>query len=205
MPRFVYFCFLGASILPGSFFLSAADQLPDPGTSSYLLSPFDRLAISVYGQTELGSDQRVSDKGTVSIPLLGEIPIGGLTVSEAQRAIEKAFIEQRYLVKPVVTISIEEFSPKLVTVLGEVSEPGSIAIPEGRNGLPIQVAIAQAGGFTGAAQKNAVQVKRAEGKNEDRKAPMVVVDVGEILVSNSRGNGFMAGPDDIIFVPRRLF
>ena len=185
--------------------MSAADQLPDPGTSSYLLSPFDRLAISVYGQTELGSDQRVSDKGTVSIPLLGEIPIGGLTVSEAQRAIEKAFIEQRYLVKPVVTISIEEFSPKLVTVLGEVSEPGSIAIPEGRNGLPIQVAIAQAGGFTGAAQKNTVQVKRAEGKNEDRKAPMVVVDVGEILVSNSRGNGFMAGPDDIIFVPRRLF
>jgi len=192
-------------MLAGSSLVCTAQKAADSDDASYLLSPFDRLAISVYGQDELNSEQRVSDQSTVSIPLLGEIFVGGLTVSGAQRAIETAFIEQRYLVKPVVTISIEEFSPKLVTVLGEVTEPGSIAIPEGRNGLPIQVAIAEAGGFTGAAQKNAVQVKLASTRAGEREASTVVVNVGDILNANSGEDAYIAGPDDIIFVPRRLF
>ena len=204
MASFFKICSFGVAFLLASHFC-LADRLMDSLASSYLLSPFDRLSISVYGQEELKSEQRVSDQGAVSIPLLGEISVGGLTVSSAQRTIEKAFIEQRYLVKPVVTISIEEFSPKLVTVLGEVSEPGSIVIPEGRNGLPIQVAIAEAGGFTGAAQKNDVQVKLAGNRKGQRKTATIIVNVGEILNANSGGDGYVVGPDDIIFVPRRLF
>ncbi|RPG86331.1 MAG: polysaccharide export protein EpsE, partial [Coraliomargarita sp. TMED73] len=50
-------------------------------STAYLLSPVDKLTISVYGQPDLQSEQRISDAGTVSIPLLGEIIIGGLTVS----------------------------------------------------------------------------------------------------------------------------
>ena len=67
----------------------------------------DTLVISVYGQRDLISQQRISDEGTVSIPLLGEMTIGGLTVSKAQKFIETALIERRFLVSPVVTISIE--------------------------------------------------------------------------------------------------
>ena len=67
----------------------------------------DKLVISVYGQPDLVSQQRISDEGTVSIPLLGEMTIGGLTVSKAQKFIEAALIERRFLVSPVVTISIE--------------------------------------------------------------------------------------------------
>jgi protein involved in polysaccharide export with SLBB domain len=105
----------------------------------------------------------------------------------------------------VVTISIEAFSPKVVTVLGEVEEPGSIAIPEGRNGLPIQVAIAEAGGFTGAAQKTEVQLKRAALPSGDAGSSQVV-NVSALLQSNSKQkNSVLAGPDDVIFVPRRLF
>ena len=164
------------------------------------------MIISVYGQTDLSSEQRISDEGTVSIPLLGEVSIGGLTVSKAQKRIESEFVTQRYLVSPVVTISIEEFSPKVVTVLGEVEEPGSIEIPEGRNGLAIQVAIAEAGGFTGAAQKGEVQLKRAGTAGDRSAGAFEVVDVGKLLDSKSKQRAsIIAGPDDVIFVPRRLF
>ena len=175
-------------------------------STAYLLSPVDKLTISVYGQPDLQSEQRISDAGTVSIPLLGEIIIGGLTVSETQRKIEAALISERYLVRPVVTISIEEFSPKVVTVLGEVESPGSIKIPDGRNGLSVQVAIAEAGGFTGAANKNEVQLQRAAVEGQLQAGKSVAVNVSELLQSNSKPtNTVLAGSDDVIFVPRRLF
>lgn len=204
--RRVIIYYLGVLVLPGSFLLAQLEKAPSAESSVYLLSPVDKLSISVYGEPDLSSDQRISDQGTVSIPLLGETSIGGLTVSDAQKQIEAAFIKQRYLVNPVVTINIEAFSSKVVTVLGEVEEPGSIAIPEGRNGLPLQVAIAEAGGFTGAAQKNEVTLRRATKPGQGKAGDTLVVNVNDLLQSKNRQtNVVYAGPDDVIFVPRRIF
>ncbi|MDQ8195944.1 polysaccharide export protein [Coraliomargarita sp. SDUM461004] len=186
--------------------LMATDAMPAPSldAAKYLLSPFDRVSISVYGEPELQSEQRVSDEGTLSIPLLGEIAVGNLSVSKAQKVIETAFIEERYLVRPVVTINIVEFAPKVVTVVGEVARPGSIEIPPGRNGLAIQVAIAEAGGFTGAAQKGQVSVER---KGADGSKTTFEVDVNAIFKAEGKNaeEVFVVLPDDIIFIPRRLF
>lgn len=181
---------------------------PGPEATVYRIAPFDVLIISVYGQEDLKSEQRVTDKGSVSMALLGEITIGGMTVSEAQKFIENEFIRQKYLVKPIVTISIEAFSPKVVTILGEVKNPGSINIPSGRNGLPIQIAIAQAGGFTGAAAKGDVKVTRGASSSGENEPVSEIVDVGAILDAAGEGkhrSAYQVLPDDIIFVPRRLF
>lgn len=204
--RRVIIYYLGVLVLPGSFLIAQLEKATSAESSVYLLSPVDKLSISVYGEPDLSSDQRISDQGTVSIPLLGETRIGGLTVSDAQKQIEAAFIKQRYLVNPVVTINIEAFSSKVVTVLGEVEEPGSITIPEGRNGLPLQVAIAEAGGFTGAAQKNEVTLRRATKPGQGKAGDTLVVNVNDLLQSKNRQtNVVYAGPDDVIFVPRRIF
>lgn len=204
--RRVIIYYLGVLVLPGSFLIAQLEKATSAESSVYLLSPVDKLSISVYGEPDLSSDQRISDQGTVSIPLLGETRIGGLTVSDAQKQIEAAFIKQRYLVNPVVTINIEAFSSKVVTVLGEVEEPGSITIPEGRNGLPLQVAIAEAGGFTGAAQKNEVTLRRATKPGQEKADDTLVVNVNDLLQSKNRQtNVVYAGPDDVIFVPRRIF
>jgi polysaccharide export outer membrane protein len=197
---------IGTLIGIGSL-LNAAELEP-ADYAVYLLSPFDKITISVYGQEDLKSEQRISDQGAVSMPLLGNLTIGGLPVFEAQKLIEVALVEQRYLVKPVVTISIDQFSPKFITVLGEVDRPGSIEIPQGRNGLPIQIAIAEAGGFTGAAHTSEVSVTRdnADGGGDVEKS--IKVDVSSILRSAKAGETkdfFLSLPDDIIFVPRRLF
>ena len=194
-------------VLLYSITLVAKDTATDGYVSSaYLLSAVDMLMVSVYGQPDLDSQQRISDAGKVSIPLLGEVSIGGLTVSAAQKKIEADFTSEQFLVRPIVTISILEFSPKVVTVLGEVERPGSIKIPVGRNSLSVQVAIAEAGGFTGAAQKTEVQVQRASTTSELESPETLIVNVSELLQASDRPKKLtLAGPDDIIFVPRRLF
>ena len=172
----------------------------------YQLSPFDLLKVTVYGENDLDSEQRISDKGMLSVPLLGEVSVGGLTVSSAAKRIESAFVSQQYLRHPIITISIIDFAPKVVTVLGEVQSPGSVEIPPGRNGIPVQIAIAGAGGFTGTAKTSEVNVTRAAaGKS---KKIRTVVNVDKILKSR-RGSsselGFSVRPDDVVFVPRRVF
>lgn len=187
--------------------LSEYVQASSQDVSSYLLSPFDRVSISVYGQPDLSSSQRISDAGAVSVPLLGDISIAGHTVSKAQKIIEEAFTEERYLVKPVVTVSIDEFSPKVVTVLGEVEKPGSIEIPPGKNNLAIQIVIAEAGGFTGAAQKEKVHVSRENELISNTKNNTTLVNVGALLeAKDDLGlNNYYVKPGDILFIPRRLF
>jgi protein involved in polysaccharide export with SLBB domain len=172
----------------------------------YKLSPFDLLRVTVYGEKDLESEQRISDKGMLSVPLVGEVPVGGLTVSEAAKKIERSFVEQQYLRHPIITISIKEFAPKIVTVLGEVESPGSIEIPPGRNGIPVQIAIAGAGGFTGTAKTTEVNVTRAAAITGQR--GRAVVNVDEMLKSkgSSASNSvFLVFPDDVIYVPRRVF
>ena len=197
-------------VLNALFLANLLGYADSPGSNSslYLLSSFDMVSISVYGQQDLSSSQRISDEGAVSVPLLGDILVAGNTVSQAQKLIEKAFIEQLYLANPVVTISIDEFSPKVVTVLGEVEKPGSIEIPPGRNSLPIQVLIAEAGGFSGAAQKTEVHVNRESFQEDAFKKKTIIVDISAMLEMSGDdliNNVFFVQPEDIVFVPRRLF
>jgi protein involved in polysaccharide export with SLBB domain len=171
----------------------------------YRLSAFDLLKITVYGQDDLYSE-RISDKGMLSVPLLGEISVGGLTVSEAAKRIEHAFVAQQYLRHPIVTISILDFAPKVVTVLGEVESPGSVEIPPGRNGIPVQIAIAGAGGFSGTAKSSEVRVTRATAQKG--KPLSEVVNVDKLLKTKGSRSSTLAcsvHPDDVVFVPRRVF
>jgi protein involved in polysaccharide export with SLBB domain len=176
--------------------------------SAYALEPFDLVRVSVYGQEDLETEQRISDKGTLSMPLLGEIEVGGLNVPDAAKKIEQAFIDREFIRSPVVTISVMEFAPKVVTVLGQVEEPGPVTIPPGRNGIPLQVAIAGAGGFTGTAKISEVRVTRAGKRASGDESNFIVVNADKILESLDNAEDtdpVTVFPDDIVFVPRRVF
>ncbi len=175
-------------------------------TDAYLLSPFDEVDISVYGEPGLSSKQRISDKGSVSIPLLGELNIGGMTISDALKHIESTFISRRYLLNPVVTLNITQFVPKEITILGEVESPGLIEIPAGKNDLALEVVIAEAGGFTDAADKGEVQIHSNLLLLNTTNNRSEVVDFNKILqIEAEKKEEIMVMPDDFIYVPRRLF
>lgn len=172
----------------------------------YPLSPFDQVSISVYQQPDLSSSQRISDVGTVALPLIGEVKIAGLTTTEAQHKIAKAYIDQEYLIKPVVTVRIDSFTTQTVTVLGEVSSPGQVALPTGTRRMEIQRIIGMAGDFSDIARKTAVRVERRKPGQE--KPEIFVIDVEKITENTDAKRAvdtFYIQPGDILFVPRRAF
>ncbi|WP_269523420.1 polysaccharide biosynthesis/export family protein [Coraliomargarita parva] len=174
--------------------------------TEYRLSPFDKVQVSVYGEPDLATTQLITDSGTASVPLVGTVTIGGKTVKEASLIIAQSFIDQQYLRKPVVTVSIEEFAPKVLTVMGEVNKPGTVQINPGLNGLPIQIAIAEAGGFKNTAKTTEVTVTRAT--SAEGEAPTAVVNVDRLLQSKSDGvtePPFIIRTGDVVYVPRRVF
>jgi len=191
---------------------------PTPGSESsrtsgigtaeirYPLQAFDSVTVAIYQQADLSSSQRISDIGTISLPLVGEVKIAGMTTSEAQRAIASAYIDQEYLVSPIVTVYIDSFTAQTVTVLGEVSRSGQIILPDGVQEMPIQEIIAKAGDFSGIARSTDVRIERRRpGQDEP---DIFIVDVKKIIESTKNNEAvetFMVRPGDYIFVPRRAF
>ncbi len=172
----------------------------------YPLQPFDTVSVQVFQQSDLSSTQRISDVGTIALPLVGQVEIAGLTTSEAERKIARAFIDQEFLVDPIVTVQIERFTSQTVTVLGEVNRAGQLVLPEGVREMPIQEIIAMAGDFSDIARDTRVRVERRKPGEEEPK--VFVVDVQEIIESTRDDGGVETFPiraGDIIFVPRRAF
>ena len=159
----------------------------------------DLVFITVFGQPDLTTRQRVSEVGAVKMPLVGEVVIAGMTLPEAEQTIRTAYIEGEFLRSPEVMVNLVEFSPERLTVLGEVGRPGDILLPSGETEIEIQRAIALAGDFSAIARKGAVRVER---KLPDGTSTVVEVDMNKILDSDEQ---FFVRPGDIIFVPRRLF
>ena len=176
------------------------------GVESYRLASFDLVRITVFGEPEFGISQRVSSSGDVSMPFLGQVSIGGLTVEEARQRIETELVEKEFLKRPQVFVSIEGFSPRRITILGEIGSSTSIEMPPGTNSFDIEVVIAMAGGFTELAKRNEVRVTRKS--KEDGRERVLKVDVDEVMLDQKDGfasTRFKVLPGDILYVPRRFF
>ena len=84
----------------------------------------DMLEVSEFHTPEFHSTVRVSDSGTVMLPLAGEVHIGGMDERTAAHAIEAALIERGMLLHPQVTVLVAVYMGQDVSVLGEVAHPG---------------------------------------------------------------------------------
>jgi polysaccharide export outer membrane protein len=109
--------------------------------AEYRLAPGDRVALSVYGQAELSGEFGIGGGGSLLLPLVGEVPISALTLSEAQRAITHRLADG-FLQQPLVSLRITEMRP--IYVLGDVRNPGSYPF---RYGASVLSGIALAGGY----------------------------------------------------------
>ncbi len=155
----------------------------------------DMFVVRVYGEPDLSGEYRIAADGTIDFPLAGRIPVRGLDVGGIQRAIVDR-LKAGYLLNPQVTIMIKEFNSRKVSVLGQVAHPGPVVyFPN----MTIVDAIASAGGFTGVAAKNSVNLRReVTGKVETRSFP--VADITE-----GRSPNVAILPGDVVVVEERLF
>lgn len=113
-------------------------------TQEYRVGPKDLLEISVFGADELSRTVRVSEDGKVSLPLLGEVLVDGLTKSELEKKLAD-LLGEKYVQNPQVTVFIREYQSKRVSVLGAVEKPGPYQLL-GRQTL-MQI-VSEAGGLT---------------------------------------------------------
>ncbi|WP_313919945.1 polysaccharide biosynthesis/export family protein [Tahibacter sp.] len=95
--------------------------------SEYRIGANDLLEINVFQVEELARTLRVNTQGKISLPLVGEISAGGMTVSELEREIA-ARLAQKYMQNPQVSIFVKEFTSQRVTVEGAVRKPGIYAL-----------------------------------------------------------------------------
>src|ERR1700736_1500069 len=95
-----------------------------PAQQQYLIGPGDILRISVFKNPDLSLDARVSEAGTLSYPLIGSVPVGGLTLSAAEKKLADLLKEGGFVLNPQVNILLTQALGGLVSVLGEVKTPG---------------------------------------------------------------------------------
>ena len=100
--------------------------IDDTGNGTrYLLSPRDNLKISVQGE-EINAERRIDGKGELNVPLLGGVKVAGLTIEEAQEVIAKRYRDAEIFVHPEVVVSVVDYSPRDVVVLGQVTNSGKV-------------------------------------------------------------------------------
>lgn len=99
-----------------------------------LLGPSDVVKITVYGNPDLTLETRLSQGGTISFPLLGQVAVGGLAVSAAEAKLAGLLVSGGFVKKPQVNILVTSPQGQLVSVLGQVNKPGRYPV-DGKQGL----------------------------------------------------------------------
>jgi polysaccharide export outer membrane protein len=122
---------------------------------SYVVGPFDRVSIDVYGVPEISRTVNVDASGVISLPLVGIVPAAGKTATELAAAIADR-LRGRYVRNPEVTVNTETVN-QTITVEGEVEQPGLYPVT-GR--MTLIRAVATARGLSEYANSNHIVVFR---------------------------------------------
>ena len=138
-------------------------QLPAPSRSdllaanrSYLIGPFDKLRIDVFGIEPLQKEVQIDASGRLSFPLIGVVEAAGLTPGELAGVLEER-LRGQYVKNPQVTVNLEETVSQVITVDGQVDRPGLYPVI-GR--MTLMRAVATAGGTSEFAKLNDVVIFR---------------------------------------------
>lgn len=184
--------------------LPAFGQVAEKKNYVHTLALADRVRIAVFQEDDLTSLSRVDARGRVNLPLIGEIAIGGMTVVEAQAAIENAYKDGRFLRNPQVTVSVEEYAPREVSIQGRIRNAGRYSLPI-ESTLTVVELVTKAGGIDDIGKGSAVTVTRIM---PDGTRKVFTVDVDSVIKgrkdSKSDDSTMLLQPGDIVYVPERL-
>lgn len=196
---FLFLVLFGRSLAAESAFPAGEPAEP----SRYRIFSRDLVRLAVQGEPDITVDRRIDGLGEVYVPLLGHVKIAGLTLAEAQVAIAKRYIDEEIFIKPEVVVTVIEYSPKEIMVLGQVGRQGKLSLPPEAVSMSIVEAITSAGGFTRIGKGDAVRVTRKDEKGVEQS---VTVNVEKMIEGSAASNGaFMLQPGDVVFVPERIF
>jgi polysaccharide export outer membrane protein len=194
-----------AALLPAR--AENASPTPSPGRQKvYNIRATDKLRITIFQEDDLSTVCRVDAKGTVNLNLVGEVRVRGLTLSEAERVIENAYRDGRYLRKPEVTVAVDDYAPREVSIQGQVKNPGRYPLPI-ESTMSVLDLVTRAGGFTDTALGTGVRITRILPDGSTR---VITLDVESLIKgksnakTNGENNALLLEADDIVYVPERI-
>lgn len=148
---------LGVAVASCGQSLAGVQPLSTQGAGEYRLSNGDELRIIIPGlTTELSNPTfLVNDRGEITLPLAGAVPVSGRTVPQAEGEIATLLAQRQILVSP--TVSIQPVRLRPIYILGEVRNPGEYAY---RPNMTVINAVSLAGGYTFRANQKQVAIIR---------------------------------------------
>lgn len=183
---------------PASVALSpdgSASLATPPGTAGadYKISPNDLMEFDVFGVPDMKRDVRVNASGQVTLPLIGQVQVAGLTAQAAEHLIAARY-QEKYLRDPQVSLFIKEFTTQRVAIEGAVIRPGIYPVT---GQLTLLRALALSGGFAPYADINQIVVYR-HGPGGDRE--QFTYDLDKVRAGQETDPHIR--PDDVIVVQR---
>jgi len=163
--------------------------------SEQTLGVGDVVKISVYQNPDLATEARVSELGQINFPLIGVVSVGGLTVSVAEKRIEKMLRDGGFVLRPQVTIQTVAIRSSQISILGQVAKPGRFPIEI--VGSKVSEMIAAAGGVV----PGGADVVTLVG-NRNGKPVKLDIDLPQILQSGHADLDVVVENGDIIYVDR---
>jgi polysaccharide export outer membrane protein len=184
-----------ASLAALVLLLAAGPATAQEAAGDYRVGPRDLLEIKVIELPELNVERRVSDSGSIELPLVGPMPVGGLTAIEVQNRLEST-LTAKYVNRANVSVVVKDFANKPVSVLGAVLKPGTLSI-SGR--WTLMNAITAAGGLTERAGRKIYVLRRADNGLSDT----LEIDTADLFQSATPYWNIPIQPADVINVRAR--
>jgi polysaccharide biosynthesis/export protein len=169
------------------------DHKPDAAgssvdTNTYKIGPSDVLVIKVWNEDKFSGPVTVHQDGKITLPLVGDLPAGNTTPKDVEKVVADALT--KYVVKPLVTVTVEEVGSKKYYLIGQISHAGEypLAVP-----TTVLDAIGKAGGLLDFANEKKIYILRGDKK--------ILFNYKEVRQGKHLEQNIMIEPGDHIFFP----
>jgi len=173
---------------------SAPSAQPEKVSYDYTIGAYDLVEIQVFELAQLTRKVRVAEDGTISLPLLGKVMIGGLSPQQAEAHIGDLLREKKLVKEPQVTVFVEDMVSRQVTIQGAVKKPGSYPLLGAKTLLDM---IGQAGGLVDQAGQQIIILRPFTADKDDR----IEIDVERLVYEGDPLMNILLQPGDIVMVP----
>lgn len=161
------------------------------GSSKFTLGPADVIRVNVWKNPELSESVIIGPDGYISLPLIGELQVAGVTVHQLCELLSSRY--SVYLTHAEVTVSLLEIHSRQVYVLGQVAKPGGYSLIAPMKVLQL---IAQAGGLSTYANRKGIVVLRITKGRPQR----IRFNYSEVIRGNDLENTDLQ-PGDTVIIP----
>ncbi len=177
--------------------ISAVPMVSETGGNAgeYLLGDGDLLTIKVLEESNLNTETRVTSKGYINVPLLGDVNVKNLTASQVEKKLAELY-KKDFIHDPHVSVYIKERMSRQITLIGAVEKPGTYDFIGQRRLLDV---FAMGSGLKKEAGSSAYITRQ---DTETGKATNYLVDLEDLIKNGNMANNHVILGGDVVFIPK---